>query len=450
MATMILYRRACSFTTVAVMVFLGATLSVLPFLAAHELGANENPSLAVISLWLMASALLGIGMSLFLRLQSHAVSQRWPKVVMPLGLLVLGVSRSFGGPVDSLLQQYGDSGALQLDEPQFENLRWLLGVALLREVFDFVNAFALEIGSTEFVQVTGAATMAIAALWILRRHESSVIPWFLTTSPMWLLFSLGYDEYYPFVAGVICIVIWKVVVGQSNVSAFSYVLVGILPALYIGALPISLALLFSLYGQDSSWAQRIRGSLTSAVALACAIEVGGEFQGYARGLAGAMQLGGAQQSSEGYEASGRSFFGPPEYLRTVSHLVDIWFWLSCGIGIIVLLMPILWLRKYSDTSAVWDSQTRRSKLSLKALSRAVVFLSAIAFLYLMLPLLGTTRDIDLYFVSLFSLLLISGAKLDSVIRSSADPSVLRTQIMQLASLGFAPATTALVIFGVSR
>lgn len=68
----------------------------------------------------------------------------------------------------------------------------------------------------------------------------------------------------------------------------------------------------------------------------------------------------------------------------------------------------------------------------------------------MLPLLGTTRDIDLYFVSLFSLLLFCGARLDSVIRSSANSTVLRIQVMQLASLGFAPATTALVIFGVNR
>lgn len=307
MASITLSRKTCPFTTVAVLVFLGATLSVLPFLDVDELGSNENSSFAIICLWLFVSVMLGIGMSLFLHFQSRTRSQRPLKIVVPLGLLVLGVSRAFEGPAHNLLQQYGDSEALQLDEPQFENLRWLLGVAVLRECFDFVNAFVFEIGATDFVQVTGSATMATSAIWILRQHEHSVIPWFLTTSPMWLLFSVGYNEYYPFVTGVICIAVWKVVIGRWNVSAFSYVLVGILPALYIGALPISIGLLLSLWGQDSSWTQRGRGLLTSAVALACAIELGGEFQGYARGLAGAMQLGGTQQSSEGYEASGRSF-----------------------------------------------------------------------------------------------------------------------------------------------
>jgi hypothetical protein len=75
---------------------------------------------------------------------------------------------------------------------------------------------------------------------------------------------------------------------------------------------------------------------------------------------------------------------------------------------------------------------------------------AIFYLVFMLPLLGPTRDIDLYFISMFVLLLFAGSRFDVFAQTSENPSLERRRFLQLAASGFAPATMALVVFGVSR
>jgi hypothetical protein len=68
----------------------------------------------------------------------------------------------------------------------------------------------------------------------------------------------------------------------------------------------------------------------------------------------------------------------------------------------------------------------------------------------MLPQLGPTADIDLYFWSIFVLLMTVGLRLDQRVKKTPDENLAVVRTLQVVAFGFAPATTALVIFGVSR
>ncbi|MFM8508389.1 MAG: hypothetical protein ACKOBR_12010, partial [Actinomycetota bacterium] len=156
-------------------------------------------------------------------------------------------------------------------------------------------------------------------------------------------------------------------------------------------------------------------------------------------------------SAKGVGASSESIFGNLSYVFSIEHLVDIFFWLSCGAGIVVLVSPLLFSGQLiRQTAAIEFSLSRIGRMRLISVARILLLVSALVFLVFMLPLLGTVRDIDLYFVSMFTLLLFTGVKLDEFIRQSENSSVLHRQIEQLISFGFAPATTALVVFGISR
>jgi hypothetical protein len=453
-------------------VFLFSALSVLPFVRVLVL-PNEDDADVQVALtsivgkeslpdfwpfipWLIAALAMATGLSIFAWFISSSHSRMRLRFVIPIGLLSVGLAQALEIPGVNRIEVYGDFIGLQnyLSNPDGDFGRWLLGLALLREVFAAVNAFMFEVDAAQFVKVMSALTMFAWTIWLLSRREKSLIPWLLTISPMWILFSLGYSEYYPFVAGLLVATSWQVVSEHKFFTNTTlYVLAGIMPILYIGALPVSLALLLYLWGTDPESSSRLRGSLMSLLSMILGIEVGGEFKGYVGNLAETMNLGGQiSDKSTGSRAgalSTRSFLADPSYALSIEHLIDIWFWLSCGIGAVVIVAAIAVGRKSLGKR---DSARTLERFSLNLRRLSIVTLVGLAVFYLvfMLPLLGPTRDIDLYFLSLFILLLFAGTRFDYAAEVSENPSLERLRFMQLSAFGFAPATMALVVFGVSR
>jgi len=458
--------RSYSFPTIRAVAFLCSSITVVPFVSQAGLSSANLPRSASLLVWFTASLLMALVMSLALALRDRHPQRTWVTYLLPVALFVVGIGRALNIPLSGALKQYGDFGALRihLSEPDTENNRWLLGLTLLREGFRALNEALTAVGvlsdgdidPQKFVQIATALVMCLSAVWLLKRSETSVVPWMITTTPLWILFSVGYDEYYPFVAGLVIAAMWNVLKETPLFeNSAAYVIVGLLPILYVGAFPISIALLLSCWSRDQNRRDRTKGAMVALMTAVVSIEVGGEFRGYFVRLSENLNAGGdlldQELSAKGVGASSESIFGNLSYVFSVEHVVDIFFWLSCGAGIVVLVSPLLFSgQSIRHTAVIEFSLSRIGRMRLISVSRILLLVSALVFLVFMLPLLGTVRDIDLYFVSMFTLLLFAGVKLDEFIRQSENSLVLHRQIEQLISFGFAPATTALVVFGISR
>jgi hypothetical protein len=453
-------------------IFIVSALSVLPFVRVL-LQPNEDDADVQVALtsfvdedsfpalwpfvpWLVAALVMAAALSIFAWFISSSRSRMRLLFALPVGLLAVGLAQALDIPGVNRVEAYGDFIGLEnyLSKSEGDFGRWLLGLALLREIFAAVNSFLFEVNAAQFVKVMSALVMFAWAIWLLSRREKSLVPWLLIISPMWILFSLGYSEYYPFVAGLLVAVSWQVVSQRSFfTNATLYVLVGVMPILYIGALPVSLALLIYTWSAESEASHRLRGSLTSVASMIIGIEVGGEFRGYVSNLAETMNLGGQfLDKSEGSRAealSSRSFLANPSYVFSLEHAIDIWFWLSCGIGAVVLVAALVVSRGLARGQN-FPMHGGKVHLDLRRISVLVLVGLAVFYLVFMLPLLGPTRDIDLYFVSMFVLLLYAGTRFDRAAELSGYPDLERLRLMQLSAFGFAPATMALVVFGVSR
>jgi hypothetical protein len=417
---------------------------------------NSLPDFSPLIPWLLAALMMAMGLSLFAWFVASSQSRGFYVFAIPSGWLGLGLAQALELPYLNRVEVYGDFIGLEnyLSEPEGDFGRWLLGLTVLRETYSAVNAFLFDVDAGQFIKVMSALTMFAWATWLLSRHKRSSVPWIVTISPMWILFSLGYSEYYPFVAGLVVAVSWQIVSKQDLFSDRTlYVLVGVMPILYVGALPVSLAVLIYAWSASPNASARFRGSLASLASMVISIEVGGEFTGYIANLAETMNLGGLLlDKSAGSKAevlSSRSFLANPSYALSLEHAIDIWFWINCGIGAVVVVSALLVSRR-SIGGLDKSRFARTSWFNLRQWSVFMLLGLAIFYLIFMLPLLGPTRDIDLYFISMFVILLFAGSRFDQVIATAENPSLERLRFMQLSAFGFAPATMALVVFGVSR
>jgi hypothetical protein len=437
--------------------FITSAISVGPFLRHPEwFPANYSTSLLIMS-WLGASLVLALSLYAVSTFVQRPAPWRWTAVSIPAALFIVAVLRANGFPGLSRINEYGDSDSLRilLDDTRVDFSRWLLGYRLLSEILGFFNLITDGVDIDSFVRISSACAMLGSAAWFVRKLEGSVVPWLLIVSPIWILFSLGYDEYYPFVAGIVAAASWQIVSGRNLFQLkTAYILAGLLPILYIGAVPLSIALILYAWNQESGWSGRSRGAGVTLVSAILAIEIGGEFKGYVRGLSTQLNLGGQylekSVNSKASAASSRSFLADPSYALSVEHAVDIFFWLSCGVGLVVIVAALALCRGTQGKKRFLQIQKASGHQVIRHLPVLVLVGLAIFYLVFMLPLLGPTRDIDLYFTSMFVLLLFAGSCFDRFAQTSENPSLERLRFMQLAAFGFAPATVALVVFGVSR
>lgn len=425
--------------------FTVAMLSVYPFVDSPMTLSSLNWELQAIS-FAVASVILGSSLSALVALSFGATQRHWLRFLLPIVALSIGLARTLDLRYVRFLSQYGDNESVRayLNDGR-EFARWQLGLTLLQEAHAFVNSFLFEIDTFQFARLTGALLMALWGIWILKRDTVSVAPWLLTSSPLWILFSLGYDEYYPFVAGLTIAAAWSVFAPTPIFQRdTTYIIVGLLPALYVGALPVSVALMVRQWARESSSRERSRGLIFAMVTLLIAIELGGELRGFVTKLSADMNLG--QRDS----ASARSFLADASYVFSLRHLLDIWFWLVCSGALVAMIGTFAYARWRVRSQTRYHSIIPLSQRLFEARAQTLLVVLAITFLIFMLPLLGPTRDIDLYFISMFVFLLLLVTRLDSIINDSADPTNLRREILHVAAWGSAPVTTALVLFGVSR
>ena len=437
-------------------IFFFASLSVFPFFRLN-VNRSEGDIWQVSLVWLALSLAYGLVSCGLVTLAVGARERSWLRFLLPSLFLLVAVSRALFLFGSQDFNKYGDS--LSFFVPDNEDMgRWLLSYAVVREVFDGVNALLFDIAPVTFVRLSGSTLMLAWSCWIIARRESSVTPWLIMLSPIWVLLSVGHDEIYPFVAGLTIAVLWQIFSGQQIFDRnTNYIIAGVLPALYIGTAPASLALIIFTWGLEHDLPRRIKGVVVAAISFAVAVEVGGDFKGYFKNLVSDIGFNGFVRYPEGglndnplATTGSRSVFTPASYAFSWTHLLDIVFWLVCGTGLLVLIWVLVESRTASKRRATDVLAGSVRPPFFIRLARVVLVGSAVLFLIFMLPGLGPTADIDLYFWSMFVILLIAGLRLDRRLVDDVDLRLSRARLVQVFALGFAPVTTALVVFGVAR
>ena len=369
------------------------------------------------------------------------------KVIVPAILTSLAILEALTNA--TWFRSYGDSGVLALNLEESKSFtRWLLGTTVLLDIWSFrllMPGFSLS--SAQFVSIVGAISMLIATL-LLSRISSASVPVFLClSSPIWIAFSLGYDEYYPFIAGIFMVyLLWifdYLHLGRTGTA----LLLAILAVSYVGFsvfVFVGLVKVVIEYRSDFIWLKVLGLWGFFSVAF---IEVcwGGGHTSFLVQLITDMNLGEVNTNwalYQGHAMSANLPFFEISYVFTSLHLEQVGKMILYGGGVGVVLCFIPFQR-------VGGQQTRL-KLRLTKLEQIPIFLlvsySALYPVFI-IPKLGPVIDVDLFFSVDLALLFWSGDRIQKAQLNEHDRRKL------IAFLGFViimvnlPLTYYLVIVG---
>lgn len=157
-----------------------------------------------------------------------------------------------------LIPELGDGRLIALilsNRDLFPSVKYLLGIEILRvgyaAIWQFPPIASLlpeSIAShAGFMRITGIIAMTGIAITILYIYENAYRVLFVITSPIWILFSIGYLEYYPFVAGIFLALLCWLFQGrlEDKSEIWIGVISGVLPLIYIGLAPFSFMILIT-------------------------------------------------------------------------------------------------------------------------------------------------------------------------------------------------------------
>ncbi len=303
------------------------------------------------------------------------------------------------------VRPYGD-GKLMVDfmlPRAFVYPRWLLGMAL---------AVALYVGLWQFAPVasrlpTQLATpaafgallcsiaMAVGSIAVLERWRSLAVVFAMLT-PVWLLFSTGYVEYYPLmIAAWLAALAWTFErpLGERAPLPLGCV-IGLMPAIYVGLVGFSAVVFVAYAALRPSRALSALGAAAASLGLAISVAYPSTAQ-YLQQLHAEMNLGEehlAFARYAGHAAGPHSFFFTSSYAVSPEHLGDVaymlfwsggWLFLPAA-AVALVLMPF---KRVRLRAAVRDA-------------RFWVFVTLAAwqsyYMLHMIPLAGPTQDVDLF------------------------------------------------------
>ena len=322
-------------------------------------------------------------------------------VVVPCGLFVFASIQTYNG--DRWFKSYGDGGALSAAINESKPFtRWLLGTTAMIDFYGLLNHFVISISSQKFVQVASAAIMCASTVAIARHYGSKAFVIFPLTSPIWLAFSLGYDEYYPFVAGLfLSLALWVFSDAEFKASNFLFVVAGLLPALYVGFVPLTIFVLLKLFIKTMSVKTWFSGVTISSLAYFIAIEIGwpAGHSNYLALLTDDMNLGDTRNihNYQGTSMSDKSPFYSLSSAFSSFHIRDFVFVgiFAGGIATIALVFLIGVNLRLGSIKVKYAPNEIKRMMSLPLVFVTWNFL----YMFFMIPKLGPKADIDLFFSS---------------------------------------------------
>ncbi|MBI5951390.1 MAG: hypothetical protein HY865_07015 [Chloroflexi bacterium] len=320
-----------------------------------------------------------------------------------LGILILGsIALQASGHLE--LFGYGDHGELATLMMKGEVFpRWLGGSAVLLygyriwQMIPGLNQYAKDVDSVlMFTRVAGGIVMLLfsAAALYKRLDRTSVM--LALSSPVYLMLSTAYDEYYPYVAGMFLFFLLIVVETDSfrqNVRSLGFLL-AILPIFYAPFIVTSLIVLAYYLLFESTKRLELVFAFLSSYILLVFLFWNSERGDYVSNLVSTINTGNHRLLFGRYwdQAASASIFFKPQNAATWKHFGDLSYmllWSGSMIPAILLGMGVYRLA----TNKVFMKFITSSRTPLLV----ILFAWQLFYFVFMLPRLGPKTDIDLFF-----------------------------------------------------
>ena len=366
-------------------------------------------------------------------------------VVVPCGLTIFAFIQSFRDV--QWFKSYGDRGVLSIAIDESKPFtRWLLGTTAMIDFYGLLNHFVVSISSRTFVPIASAAIMCISTIVITRSYRAKAFVILPLTSPIWLAFSLGYDEYYPFIAGLfLLLALWIFSDEDFKASNFLFVVAGVLPALYVGFVPLTIFVWAKIFGRSPSVRSRLSGILVSAVAYLIALEIGwpAGHSNYLALLTNDMNLG--DLGVNGVSMSDKSPFYSLSSAFSFFHIQDLIFVGVFAGGVATISLVFLAganLRLESIKVKYTPSELKRM------VSLPVIFITwNLLYMFFMIPQLGPKADIDLFFSSNLVMAIWAGILLERIFELRNTEERVRANVLGVMASLNGPIAATLIIYG---
>ncbi len=340
-------------------------------------------------------------------------------VLGPLGIGIAALCNLFINAIT--IPELGDGKLIALilaSHELFPAAKYLAGIETLRVLHAAIWQFPpLESMLPErieshagFLRVMGVVIMAVTTIFLLRAYPYKYRVILVATTPIWWLFSLGYLEYYPFVAGIFLMLLcWLF---QGNLEEKPEVAVGLvcgaLPLVYLGFAPFCLIVLaIYLWGEKG---RKIGKTLTAAILgflFVLRLFWSKSLSQYFVSLYQDLNFGEKNTIYEGYKgyaASNTSIFFKSEYVFSGQHFTETLHMLLLGLGVAPLFLLFY---------ALSTNLREIGRLSRKMVLAMTLLGWSIFYLIFTIPKLGPVRDVDMFFLTYIIIAFMVGAGLES-------------------------------------
>jgi hypothetical protein len=330
--------------------------------------------------------------------------ESWRVLCVTFLVILLGTLLSIW--FDALpVRPYGD-GRLMVDfmlPRAYVYPRWLLGMALAVALYVGVWQFAPIATRLPTQLATPAAfgallcsiAMAVGSIAVLERWRSLAVVFAMLT-PVWLLFSTGYVEYYP-----LMIVAWLAAIawtferplGERDPLPMGCV-IGLMPAIYAGLIGFSAVVFLAYAVIRPSRALPALGAAAASLGIATSVAYPSTAQ-YLQQLHAEMNFGEehlAFARYAGHSAGPHSIFFTSSYAVSPEHLCDVAYMMFWSGGWLFLPVAAVALAMMPSKRVRWRAAVRDA--------RFWVFVAIAAwqsyYMLHMIPLAGPTHDVDLF------------------------------------------------------
>ena len=316
---------------------------------------------------------------------------------------------------------YGDRGELATMVMVGEVFpRWMGGSAVLVYIHRLwtiipgLNKFSNDINSVlTVIKVFGAIVMMLISASVLIKWPNRMSVILPLTTPVYLMLSLGYDEYYPFIAGLFLIFlvnVFEMDPEKQNVYWLGFLL-AILPVFYIPFLPVSMIALAYYCFFYSSMRWKLLLTFLSVCILSVFLFWPSGQGNYITSLISKINTGNMLLLFSRYrdQSASNNIFFKPQNVTTWEHFSDLFYmFLWSGNMVIGILLGagVYYLTKIGIF--------KKLIISPRIPLLAALFIWQLFYFVFMLPRLGPRTDIDLFFSFYICLAFLTGYILDFI------------------------------------
>jgi hypothetical protein len=299
--------------------------------------------------------------------------------------------------------------------------RWLGGSAILLYMYGLWTAvpalsmYANDLDAvTMFVKVTGHLVMLLISINALNRWRNRMSVILPLATPIYLMFSLGYDEYYPFIAGLFLVFLMTILEkepAKQNVYWFGFLL-ALLPVFYFPFLIVSLIALVYYWVFYSSIRLKLLFTFLSVYVLSVFLFWSSDKGNYIASVVYTLNTGDRNTIFARYigqSAGNGSVFFKLQNVVSWEHFNDLFYMLFWSGNMVVGILLGICIY-YLLTKGAWKSFIASPRVPLLAM----LFIWQLFYFVFMLPKLGPRTDIDLFFSFYIFLAFVTGHILDFI------------------------------------